>query len=146
MQPQYTNLLDLIPTRKPNAYRVRLNTPLKALFIGLLDMNGEGRFVTKRDEENHFHRNSHGIAINAALLHNPEYKFKWIEVDFLHKDGTQEKLVTSREYIKAKGKPFCYKGWDAQVGVELSRFGREIAERFERESHSQVDLFGAEAA
>lgn len=136
-----SNLLDKIPTRTPRAYRIRLNTSFRPLFIGRLDENGAGRFVTQKKVEKHFHRNSHGVALNAALLSNPEYRFKWIEVDLINEDGRIEKLVTSREYFLAFGKPFCYKGYEPQISLEHSLWGRDKVKRWERSRNSQTDLF-----
>jgi hypothetical protein len=143
---QYTNLLDLIPTRRPNEFQVRLNTPFKPCFIGRLYTNGAGKFLTRKLEQKHLHRNSHSIAINAALLYNPEFKFQSIEIDFVHEDGRIEKLRTSREYFLANGKPFCYKGYEPQIALELSLFGQEKVYRFEREHYSQTELFKVDAA
>jgi len=146
MQNQDTNLPELIPTRKPNKYRVRLNTPFRPLFIGLLDTNGEGRFTTQRTADKHVLRQTHGIAINAALLLNPEYKFKWVEVDFVHIDGAHQKLITSREYILEYGEPFCYREYEPQLALGLLEWGIEEVLRFEREKNAQNVLFGSEAS
>src|SRR6267143_5197362 len=132
MQNQYTNLLELIPTREPNRYRIRLNAALQPRFIGLLDANGEGRFSTQRTEDKHVLRKNNGIAINAALLMNPEYKFKWVDVDFVRTDGTHQKLVSSREYILEYGEPFRYRDWEPQLALGLSEWGMEKALRYER--------------
>jgi len=104
-------------------------------------MNGEGKFVTRKTEAAHFHRNSHSIALNAALLANPDFRFKWIEVEFIHKNGEREKLVSSRAYVQAKGKPFCYKNFEPQVSLELSQWSKERALRFDQEVDSQTELF-----
>jgi hypothetical protein len=146
MQHQYTNLLDLIPTREANEYQVRLNTNTKPLFIGRLNLNDEGRYCTRKREDIHLHVKSNGICINAALLWNPEYNYRWIEIDFIRENGTQEKLVTSRKYFQAKGRPFCYKGYEPQATLELSLWGKEKALQFERELNSQTELFSGEAA
>ena len=138
---QAGNLLELIPTRRPHEFWVRLNTPFRPRFIGTLDLKGDGTFKTRRHEKKHLHRNSNSIAINAALLANPELQFAWVEVELLHADGSEEMLITSRAYLKAKGNPLCFNNFEPQVALELSLWGREKANRFKREMNSQRDLF-----
>lgn len=141
MHKQDSNLLELIPTKRTDEFRVRLNTPFKPLIIGTLRTSGEGEFFSRKNEKLHLHRNSNSLAINAALLFHPDWKFKWVRFDFERMDGTVEKLVTTRSYFQTFGKHFCFKKAEPQAGLELSLWGKERALRWEEERSSQGELF-----
>ena len=138
---QAGNLLDLIPSRRPHELHVRLNTAFGPRFIGTLNLKGEGTFKTRRHKEKHLHRNTNSIAINAALLANPELRFTWVEVEFVHEDGSRETLITSRAYLIERGKSLCCKDYEPQIALELSLWGTEKANTFKHSIDSQIDLF-----
>jgi len=145
MQNQNKKMLELIPTNRPNEYSVRLNLPFRPLFIGRLNTS-EGKFVCRKTEEKHFHRNSDSIAINEELLTKPPVKFFWIEVEFVKRDGRKSIYTTSREYFLANGTAFKYKGYERQVGLPLTLWGKERALEFHRMKNAQANLFSGEAA
>ena len=99
---QFTKNIELIPTRRPDEFQVRLNTPLKPCFIGRFN-KASGTFTAFRSEKKHLHRSSCSLAINEQLLSELP-SLRWIEILYTDSSGRVQRLATSREYLLKFGK------------------------------------------
>ncbi|MBA4312187.1 MAG: hypothetical protein C0417_06115 [Chlorobiaceae bacterium] len=133
---QYSNNIQLIPTKYPNIFNVALRLGFQTRYIGRLDKSGEGKFIAKRKEK-HIHRKTKSLGINLELLKQP---FKFIEIEL---DG--QKLQTTREFFLHYGKVLNFQkaGFELQSFLPLNLFGAERAIAFE--NNSQWDLFNQAA-
>lgn len=137
---QYTQKIELCPTRVASVQNVVLHLNGTARLIGRLDSAAGGIFYTKRTV-NHLHRVSNSLGLNYEFL--SRYPFRWVNIDY---DG--RRLVTTKNYFLKNGKVlnFSKAGFELQVFLPLEKFGRDTALEFERTSNCQPHLFPQDAA
>ncbi len=144
-----TELISLIPNRRPGEFSVRLNGFPEPRFIGTIAGNTYRKRISR---DSHILRNAGSIAICSALIHHPDIEFTWISVDV---DG--QKFVTTRSFLAAHGIVFHYARYEPQLALPLPMWGKHKAEeweaiqakqdRLDRERRAQLSLFeGGEAA
>ncbi|MCL4512022.1 MAG: hypothetical protein M1470_13270 [Bacteroidetes bacterium] len=120
-------------------YTVKLSLELEGRYIGTLQpadgFGNGGTFFCKRSER-HLHRKTNSLGLNYSLLTNPQFKFKWIAIEF---EG--RKLVTSRAFWLARGMVFHFgkAGFELQSFPPLDEFGIDKARGFE--AIQQPELF-----
>ncbi len=146
MQSKNKKLLELIPTRYPSVFQVRLNLEMQTRFIGKLDTAGEGTFLTQRKPKHIFHKyggEDGSLGINHTLLTDESIPFKWIVIEL---EG--HKLLTSRLYFLTHGKNFKFggQGFELQCFLPIAEFGLNKAREFEARQVIQENLFPMEAA
>lgn len=129
--------LQLIPTKQPSIFNVQLNLPFETRYIGKLDTEGEGTFLTKRKEK-HLFKKLNSIGINYSLLKDEFIPFKWIVIDY-----QSRKLITSRRYFLKHGQryKFSNEGFELQCFLSLDLFGIDKAREFESRLCHQCSLF-----
>jgi hypothetical protein len=142
MHSQSTQQLRLTPTKYQHVYNVQLVLDSGLRFIGTLDQAGEGTFYTKRSSK-HVYRNSNSLALNYELLQRPDFKFKWIIIEF---DG--RRLTSSKEFFLRYGARLNFKraGFEKQISLRLDLFGESKAKDFENACAKQEELFEAREA
>jgi len=138
MQYKNTTSLRLVQLQHKNKFEVLLSLPSGVRKIGFLDLSHqEGIFSTYRTRK-HLFRKTNSLGLNHQLLTSNEIKFKWIIMDF-----EEQMLVTTRQYFLAKGNVLIFgqQGFELQVFLPLSEFGKEKALAFEQTIPAQPSLF-----
>jgi hypothetical protein len=138
MQSKYNSSLRLIQLQQQKKIKVVLSLSSGERVIGLLDLTGkEGIFLTHKTRA-HLFRKTNSLGINHQLLTSTKIKFKWIVIDY---EG--DKLVTTRQYFLTKGKvlKFGQQGFELQVFLPLSDFGKDKALAFKSALSTQPTLF-----
>ncbi len=132
---QYTQSLQLIPSKRAEVFKVVLTLESGTRRIGKLDKSGLGTFTAKRKEQ-HLHRLTNSLGVNLELLQRHE--FKWIVIDFCG-----QTLVTTRNFILYHGRVMTFGrgGYEPQCFLKLEHWGRDKAEAFEGTLVRQGDLF-----
>ena len=136
---QFTKNIQLVATKFPYVFTVALKLDHQTRYIGKLDKAGDGTFTTKRTER-HIHRLTNSLGVNLELLQR--FTFKWIVISYCG-----NKLVTSRNYFLKHGKVFNFEksGYEKQAFLNLSLFGEDKAQLFERSLCQQGNLFNEAA-
>jgi hypothetical protein len=80
MQKQYTERIQLFPTKSPYVFTVALRLDHQTRFIGKLDKAGEGTFISNKRTEKHLFEKLSGLGVNLELLQR--YKFRWVVVPY----------------------------------------------------------------
>jgi len=133
---QHTKNLELVATKHPHIFRVKLNLEFQTRYIGTLDTSNGGKFLTERKEK-HLFRKTNSLGLCEELLHSPDISFKWIIIDYEGK-----KLITTRLYFLTHSKVFTFKSFEKQYFLSLELFGQNRAEDYEKSLGSQLGLFG----
>ncbi len=124
----------LSPTKLSSIWTVELRLPFETRYVGKLDKAGEGTFLCKRKEK-HLHRKTNSLGVNLELLQR--FDFKWICVEYCG-----QKLFTTKMYLLNYGKVFTYeKSGDTQVFLPFDLWGEKKSLDYEKQLHSQGDLF-----
>jgi len=128
----------LIATKHSHVSNVFLNLEFRQIPIGKIDADGEGSFITTRQEK-HLFRKTNSFGINYSLLTDDSIHFKWIIIKYNGK-----KFISTRKYFLKKGKAFQFsnKGFELQVFVPIDELNRKTAEQFENSIIIQENLFG----
>ena len=142
MNQQYSQNLQLIPTKHAHCFNVQLNLEAETRYIGRLDESGDGTFYTKR-LKNHLHRKTDSLGLNLELLQRQDFHFKRIVIDF---DG--RKLITSRNFVLYHGSIYNFRkaGFEKQIFLRLDYWGEDKAIAFEKTLCNQVELYNDEVA
>lgn len=130
--------LQLLPTKNPDQFQVRLYLGTESRHIGILDIPGK-TFTTKRNANQVFLR-SQSIGLNDALLTYKSIPYQWVVLKYLDAEGTHHQLVTSRNYFLQYSKCLEFYG-ERQRFLELSKFGIDKAREFEKLRATQGNLF-----
>jgi hypothetical protein len=141
VQKQYTERIQLFPTKSPYIFSVGLKLDHQTRYIGKLDRAGEGTFLSNKRTERHLFRKVGGLGINKELCER--FNFRWILVPYCGRN-----LWTSRLFILHHGKTFAFgkAGFEAQLFLPLSEWSVERARAFEGSLGRQGDFFSGEAA
>ena len=135
MQSKHNKKLELVPTKHPYLFRVKVNLDFESRFIGSLDTSGEGKFITNRKVK-HLFRKTNSLGLNEELLNAPEIKFSLIVIDFEGK-----RLITTRKYFLTHANVFIFSGFEKQYFLPLDEFGIDKAEHYEKSINKQLGLF-----
>ena len=129
--------IHIIPTKNSQRFKIKLILPQSERFLGSLDTSGEVHFVTARKPE-HIYRRYNSFGINYDLIYDDRIEFKWIIIKCDSKE-----YVTTREYVKKKGKPTSYrkKGFELQLHVPLDELNNETIQEFEQVMPFQFSFF-----
>lgn len=130
-----TKNLELLPTKHPHIFRVKLNLEFQTRYIGTLDTSGAGKFITERREK-HLFKKTHSLGITESLLTSPDIDFKFIIISF-----NGHKLITTRFYFVTHSKVFTFKGFEKQYFLPVELFGLDKAEQHEKSLTKQLALF-----
>jgi len=141
MQAQYTERIQLFPTKSPYIFTVGLKLDHQTRFIGKLDKAGEGTFISTKRTERHLFQKLNGLGVNEELLER--FRFRWLMVPYC-----ESKLWTSRLYLLHHGKvcTFGKAGFETQIFLPLDEWDIERAKVFEASIGKQGDLFSGAAA
>ncbi len=139
MYSKHKQLLELLATKYPSVFQVKLNLDMQTRYIGKLDTSGEGKFLTERKLK-HLFRKTNSLGLNEELLNSPDIHFKYITIDF---EG--QKLSTTRMYFLTHSKPFTFNGFEKQYFLPLDEFGLDRAKQYEDSLNIQLNLFGEAA-
>jgi len=135
MQP--TKNLDLIPTRFPSVFNIRLSLEHETRWIAKIDLSGGGTLMIKRTAK-HLFRRTNSLGVNYQMLADERIKYKWIVFDFCGR-----KYISTREYFLKKGKVFQFpkKGFELQIFVPLTELNIKTVKEFEKRKCKQLNLF-----
>lgn len=127
--------IKLVPTRRPNVWRIDLDLDHEMRHIGVLDTSGEGTLRLKRNERQ-IHRKTNSLGLNSELCER--FNFRWIEVDF---EGTL--LKTTKKFFLAHSRicAFSKAGFEKQRFMALTYWGFDKALEFESRVGAQEQLF-----
>ncbi len=140
MYNKHKQLLELLPTKHPYLFRVKLNLDFQTRYIGTLDTSGEGKFITERKGK-HLFLKTNSLGLNEELLNSPNIHFKYITIDY---EG--QILTTTRMYFLTHSKPFTFNGFEKQFFLPIAEFGLSKAKEYENSIHEQLSLFEGVAA
>lgn len=137
IQNKNNKIIELVPTKFPSVFQVRLNLEMQTRFIGKIDIAGDGKFLTTRKKK-HLFRKTNSLGINYQLLKDETIPFKQIIIDF---EG--DKLITSRLYFLTHSKIYTFNkaGFETQAFMSLDLFGIQKAKDFESKLKIQGNLF-----
>ena len=137
---QYTERIELFPTKSPYIFTVGLKLDHQTRFIGKLDTAGEGTFISNGRTEKHLFEKLNALGINKELCER--FNFRWILVPFCGR-----KLWTSRLYLLHHGKVYSFpkRGFEPQCFLPISEWGLEKVKAFEDALSQQCDLFREDA-
>ena len=97
MTNKSNHLIELIQTKHPHIFDVKLNLNWKSVCIGRLDESNGGVFVTKRNV-NHLFRKYNSFGINAELL-SSAIPFEKIVLSIMARSITQlENIFLKKAY------------------------------------------------
>ncbi len=121
---------------QPKIYKVQLLLPSETRYIGAINFKDEGVYYKKIKLSIHEFHNDSSIGFCYDLLNN--YEFRWIKV--FTDDGV---LETSRRFVLALDtiKQYKTKNFEKQIFLEIQLFGRDRAERWEKNNGIQGNLF-----
>ena len=135
MQNKDNKLLELLPTKHPHLFQIKLNLEFQTRYIGKLDTSGQGTLLIERNEK-HLFRKTNSLGINKELLTSSDIKFRYILIDYAGR-----KLSTTRMYFLTHSKPFTFNGYEPQYFLPIAEFGLDKANEYENSIHSQLSLF-----
>jgi hypothetical protein len=137
MQNQYSQRIELFPSKSPHVSSVGLKLDHQTLYIGKLDKAGDGTFISNKRTEDHLFKRLNALGINKELC--DRFTFRWIVVPYCGR-----KLWTSRPFILRHGKTLTFRkaGFEAQLFLPLDEWGIDTARAFESGIGQQPDLFG----
>jgi hypothetical protein len=132
---QASSRVTLVPTRRPNIWRIDLDLDHEQRHIGVLDTSGPGTLRLKRNEQQ-IHRKTNSLGINEELCER--FNFRWIKVDL---GGTL--LQTTMKFFLAHSRVFTFSkaGFEKQRFMALSDWGLDKALEFESRVGAQEQLF-----
>lgn len=136
MQNQYTERIELFPTKSPYIFTVGLKLDHQTRFIGKLDKAGDGTFISNKRTEKHLFEKLHALGVNKELCER--FNFRGILVPYCGR-----KLWTSRLYLLHHGKVLSFgkAGFETQVFLALDEWSMERAKAFEQALSRQTNLF-----
>ncbi len=137
MQNKTNQQIELLQTKHPHVFNVKLNLAHQSRFIGRIDTSGEGTFVTQRTEK-HLFRKSNSLGLSYSLLSDENIKFKWIVISL-----NGQNFISTRNYFLKNGKAYQFsnKGFELQIFVTLDELNLKTAEQFENSIGHQEDFF-----
>lgn len=137
MQHKTNQQIALIATKHSHLFTVQLKLEHQTRYIGKIDTAGDGTFLTKRNENQIFHK-TNSVGINYSLLVDESIRFKNIVISYNGK-----KLYSTREYFLKKGKAFQFsnRSFELQLFICLDELNRPTVRRFEDSNWIQQDFF-----
>lgn len=130
-----SNSLELVQTKSSNIFKIKFHLHSKPLYIGELDILGEGTLVIRKNS-NHIFKKLNGIGINYFVLSDQRLHYRWIKI-FV--DGRE--YISTRHYYLRVGKPFQFSGYELQICVPISELNLDTIRKFEAGENNQYNLF-----